>query len=97
MHLTRTEPDANLYRFYRMEIVRGLFGDWGLVREWGRIGQCGQTRTDWFTCEANACEARRDLQVQKIKRGYFAAPSPPIEQSNSRPSEEVGRRSKIPS
>lgn len=31
MHLTRTEPDANLHRFYHMEIARGLFGDWGLV------------------------------------------------------------------
>ena len=38
MHLTRREPDANLHRFYRLEIVPGLFGDWGLVRNWGRIG-----------------------------------------------------------
>jgi predicted DNA-binding WGR domain protein len=28
MHLTRTEPDANPHRFYRMEIVRGFFGHW---------------------------------------------------------------------
>lgn len=34
MHLTRTDPDTNLYRYYRLEIVKGLFGDWGLVREW---------------------------------------------------------------
>ena len=32
MHLTRTKPDANMKRFYRIEIVRGLFGDWGMVR-----------------------------------------------------------------
>ena len=41
MRLTRTEFDANLYRYYRMEIVRGLFGECGLVREWGRIGGGG--------------------------------------------------------
>lgn len=46
MHLIKTEPDANLHRFYRLEIVRGLFGDLGLVRNWGRIGSSGQQRTD---------------------------------------------------
>ena len=70
MYLTRTDPDANLYRFYRMEIVPGLFGDWGLVREWGRIGRGGQFRTDWFTSEAEAKEARFKLHMAKAKRGY---------------------------
>ena len=31
MHLTKTEPDANLHQFYHLKIVRGLFGDWGVV------------------------------------------------------------------
>ena len=70
MHLTRTESDANLYRFYRMEIVRRLFGDWGLVREWGRIGRAGQMRTDWFDSEAAAKNARFEVHMQKAKRGY---------------------------
>lgn len=70
MHLTRAQPDANLYRFYRMEIVRGLFGDWGLVRNWGRIGRSGQLRTDWFDTEAGAKDARFDLHMKKAKRGY---------------------------
>ena len=71
MHLTRTEPAMNLHRFYRMEIVRGLFGDWGLTREWGRIGsKGGQSRTDWFTTEGEAKDARFDLHMKKAKRGY---------------------------
>ena len=70
MYLTRTEPEANLHRFYRMEIVRGLFGDWGLVRERGRIGQGGQTRTDWYDSEADAKGARFLLHMAKAKRGY---------------------------
>ena len=45
MRLTRTDPEANLARYYRMQIVRGLFGNWGLVREWGRIGTPGRVRT----------------------------------------------------
>ncbi|NIZ10863.1 WGR domain-containing protein [Pseudooceanicola sp. HF7] len=71
MHLTRTDPEANLFRFYRIEIVRGLFGDWGLVRNWGRVGTAGQLRTDWFGTEAEAKDARFTLQMQKAKRGYL--------------------------
>ena len=70
MHLTKIEPQSNQYRFYRMEIVRGLFGDWGLVREWGRLGKAGRVRTDWFGSEAAAKDARFDLQMKKAKRGY---------------------------
>ena len=70
MHLTRTEPAANLARFYQMQIVRGRFGDWGLVREWGRIGSPGQVRTDWFGSEAEAMDARFTLHMRKAKRGY---------------------------
>ncbi|MEO1495271.1 MAG: WGR domain-containing protein [Pseudomonadota bacterium] len=70
MHLTRTEPDANLHRFYRLEIVPGLFGDWGLVREWGRIGSGGRVRTEWFESEAEAKDARFELHMAKAKRGY---------------------------
>ena len=70
MYLTRTEPSANLFRYYRMQIVRGLFGDWALIREWGRIGRSGRTRTDWFGTELDAKDARFDLHMQKAKRGY---------------------------
>lgn len=50
--------------------MRGLFGDWGLVRNWGRIGSSGQVRTDWFDTEAKAKDARFELHMQKAKRGY---------------------------
>ena len=70
MKLTRSEPGTNTHRFYRMEIVPGLFDDWGLVREWGRIGRAGQVRTDWFASEAEAKDARFAINMQKAKRGY---------------------------
>lgn len=70
MHLTKVEPDKNMCRFYRMEIVRGLFGEWGLVREWGRIGRSGTMRTDWFGTEIEVKDAQFNLQKQKTKRGY---------------------------
>lgn len=53
-----------------MEIVPGLFGDWGLVRKWGRIGRDGQVRTDWFASETDANDARFELHTAKAKRGY---------------------------
>jgi predicted DNA-binding WGR domain protein len=46
MDLTWIDASRNARRFYRMEILRGLFGGWLLVREWGRIGQSGQLRVD---------------------------------------------------
>lgn len=70
MDLRKIAPEANQYRFYRMEIVPGLFGDWGLLREWGRVGRGGQLRTDWFASEAEAKDARFELHMAKAKRGY---------------------------
>ena len=70
MVLTRIDNSKNERRFYRMDIMPGLFGDWGLVREWGRIGRGGQVRTDWFTSEADAKDARFKLHMAKAKRGY---------------------------
>lgn len=70
MHLVKIVPEDNQRRYYHMRIVRGLFGDWGLVREWGRIGRAGQGRTDWFDCEADAEDAQETLAQQKGRRGY---------------------------
>ncbi|MBY6117482.1 WGR domain-containing protein [Mameliella alba] len=68
--LTRTDEAANMHRFYRIAVQPGLFGDWSLVREWGRIGSAGQMKTDWFETEAAAKDARFSLHMQKAKRGY---------------------------
>lgn len=70
MYLKKSDPTANMHRFYRMDIVPGLFGDWGLLRNWGRIGSSGQVRTDWFETEEAANDARFALHMQKAKRGY---------------------------
>ena len=70
MDLARIDPSDNVHRFYRMEILPGLFGDCSLVREWGRIGQPGQVRVDWYETETAAKDARFDILMQKAKRGY---------------------------
>jgi predicted DNA-binding WGR domain protein len=68
--LTRIDEAANMHRFYRLSIQPGLFGDVALIREWGRIGSHGQSKTDWFDSEANAKDARFTLHMTKSKRGY---------------------------
>ncbi len=70
MYLTRTEPESDQSWFYRMQIVQGLFGDWGLIREWGRTGSKGRARTDWFGTELDAKDARFDLHMKKAMSGY---------------------------
>ena len=36
--LERVEPNANIHRYYVLAVEPTLFGDVGLRREWGRIG-----------------------------------------------------------
>lgn len=69
-HLTRIDPEANMRRYYRLSVQPGLFGDWSLVREWGRIGAQGQRMSEWYDDEAQAEEARDKLTRKKQRRGY---------------------------
>ena len=39
--LERVEPNANINRYYVLAVEPTLFGDVGLRREWGRIGNRG--------------------------------------------------------
>ena len=36
--LERVDPKANIHRYYVLAVEPTLFGDVGLRREWGRIG-----------------------------------------------------------
>jgi predicted DNA-binding WGR domain protein len=42
--LHRTDPARNMRRFYQLDVQPDLFGEWCVVREWGRIGQGEQMR-----------------------------------------------------
>lgn len=71
-HLERRDPAANMARFYTASIVPTLFGEWALVREWGRIGSPGTVRADWFEAEEDARRAGEALALRKSRRGYRA-------------------------
>ena len=73
--LTRKDATRNLFRFYRLDVQPDLFGDWCLVKGWGRIGCPGKVR---FMPYPTAAEAQTALERQcraKTRRGYAARPS----------------------
>jgi predicted DNA-binding WGR domain protein len=70
IYLERHDPDKNLHRFYQLFVTPGIFGDWSLVREWGRAGSPGTVRKDWFDSEKEALEAGQKLKTIKEKKGY---------------------------
>ena len=70
IRLERRDPAKNLMRYYALQITPSLFGEWCLLRAWGRIGRKGQMRTDWFGCWEEAAEALQILERKKRKRGY---------------------------
>jgi predicted DNA-binding WGR domain protein len=68
--LTRCDPAHNLYRYYRLEVQRDLFGAWCLIREWGRIGQSGQRRSTPYPTAEQAQAALERQRRCKEQRGY---------------------------
>lgn len=54
LDLKRIDPACNMKRFYRMTVLRDLFGGSSLIREWGRIGTRGQTLIEHHPDEGQA-------------------------------------------
>ena len=61
VRLTHSIPDANRHRFYVLRTLPTLFGEWVLLREWGRIGSPGRVRRDCHTTESDAISAMAKL------------------------------------
>jgi len=59
-----------MHRYYRMDVQPDLFGEWCLIREWGRIGSTGQTRVVPYPAPAEADEALHRQRRTKERRGY---------------------------
>lgn len=77
--LARCDPARNLDRFYIIAIEPTLFGEWAVVREWGRRGSPGTRRTMTFDARRDAVETARAVLGRRRRRGYrhLAARSPP--------------------
>lgn len=71
----KVEPDANppVFRYYRLYLQQDLWGQWELLRCWGRIGQKpSRERRERVDSPEVAAVIRQ--QVQKIRRQHRYGP-----------------------
>ena len=68
--LTRVADRQNVARFYKLDVQPTLFGEWSLVREWGRIGRPGTVRLEVHETRGAADVALIAKWSEKRKRGY---------------------------
>jgi predicted DNA-binding WGR domain protein len=69
--LYRIDRARRMYRFYRLDVQPDLFGHWCMIREWGRIGSTGQTRSRPFPSAPEAHAALENQRRVKERRGYL--------------------------
>ena len=68
IHLTRTDPARNMARFYTMALQPTLFGEWALLREWGRIGSAGRLVSCRSASEREAALAMAEHLKAKLSK-----------------------------
>lgn len=68
--LYRIDPEANMARFYALSVQPTLFGEWALVREWGRIGLRSRLLLNTYADVAAAVQAAEMLAAAKCRKGY---------------------------
>lgn len=68
--LTNIDRERNRHRFYTVRVSPTLFGDWSLVREWGRIGSPGTVRLESYGTEDAVREEERRTIRTRARHGY---------------------------
>ena len=73
VRLEKINPAERQRRFYVMNVAQTLFGEWCLIREWGRIGTAGgQKMVDYMNTQEEAEAVLNKLSAQKCRRGSHA-------------------------
>lgn len=71
--LHRLDTTLNMRRYYCLSIEPTLFGEFALLREWGRIGaRRGQEKVDTFETMTEAEAALTRIASAKQRHGYVA-------------------------
>lgn len=70
LDLRRIDLALNMRRYYRLSVQRDLFGRACLIREWGRIGERGQSLIESHEDEGRAITSLMRLAAHKQRRGY---------------------------
>lgn len=68
--LENRDSAKNVARSYRIWATPTLFGDYAVVREWGRIGSPGTAREAWYATEDEAVRNGLALRRRKERPGY---------------------------
>ncbi len=69
--LIRSQPQRNIRRFYAVDVVPTLFGEWSVWREWGRLGQLGTIRSQVLERAPAAAAVQARSISRKLRRGYI--------------------------
>ena len=72
-HLHRIDPEANMARFYCIDVAATLFGDVSVLRTWGRIGTHGRTSIETCATVEDAVTSATLTLREKMRRGYLPA------------------------
>jgi predicted DNA-binding WGR domain protein len=67
---TRTDPAKKIDRFYLVCLAPTLFGEWTLLREWGRSGSPGTVRLTSFGRLDQAQQAEARAIKRRLGHGY---------------------------
>ena len=70
-HLHRIDPQANMARFYCIDVAATLFGDVSVLRTWGRIGTHGRTSIETCATVEDAETSATQTLREKMRRGYL--------------------------
>lgn len=69
--LYRVDAQRRMARYYCLDVQPDLFGEWCLIRMWGRIGTAGgQVRSVPYPTPQEADAAMDRLCRAKLRRGY---------------------------
>jgi len=60
------------YRFYVVQMMPSLFGDWTVMREWGRRGSSGTVRLSSYQWREEAQIPERRTIERRLAHGYSA-------------------------
>lgn len=67
---TLVDPERNRYRSYHLRLTRDLFGNWAIIRTWGRIGKYRREQVDYFRTVDEAMEHATRLGRRRLLHGY---------------------------
>lgn len=69
-HFRKVQALCNMRVFYTVSLQPTLFGEWSLVRRWGRVGTNGQSLLHTYDSEVQARVALDRAVSKRRKRGY---------------------------